>query len=226
MRSPSLIGLYPHAWRVRYGDEMSAVIEVAPPSLRAQVDLVRGALDAWLHPPTPSRVPAVGALLGGGSWTAAAAAVVFQPAPPDWPGYIVEILGLAFLAAAFLLVATLGCALRAGDAWGRAMATAVAFTIAAYLAWIGALAATAAGIVDGPTLAVAQTVAMLGTMLVGLVLARAGDEAIGLLMVIGPIAMLIPWSVSWLFFGAFWTAVGIVLSLERSRRPGTDWWAS
>jgi len=202
---------------------MSAVIEVVPLGLRDRVDLVRGALDAWLHPPTPSRIPAAGALLGGGLWTAAAAAVVFQPAPPDWPGYIVEILGLAFLAAAFLLAATLGCALRAGDLGGRAMATAVAFTIAAYLAWIGALAATAGGIVDGPTLAVAQTVAMLGTMLVGLVLVRAGDEAIGLLMLIGPIAMLIPWSVSWLFFGALWTAVGIVLSFERSRRPGTDW---
>ena len=60
------------------------------------------------------------------------------------PGYIAEVLGLASLAAAFLLVATLGCALRAGDPWGRAMATTVAFTIATYLAWIGALAATAA----------------------------------------------------------------------------------
>ena len=37
------------------------------------------------------------------------------------------------------------------------------------------------------------------------------------------IPMLIPWSVSWLFLGASWTAVGCVLGAERSRRPGTGW---
>lgn len=226
MRTPSFVGLYPPAWRDRYGDEMAALIDVAPLRLRDRVDLVRGALDAWLHPPAPSRVPAVAALVGGGLWTVAAAAVVFQPAPPDWPGYIVEIVGLALLAAGFLLVATLGCALRAGDRGGRAMSVAVALTIAGYIAWIGALAATAAGVLDGPSLAAAQTIAMLGSTLVGAVLVRAGDEAIGFLVLIGPVAMLIPWTVSWLVLGASWTAVGCVLGAERSRRPGTGWRAS
>ena len=82
---------------------------------RDRVDLVRGALDAWLHPPTPSRIPAVAALVGGGLWTLVAAGVVFQPAPPDWPGYLAEAVPLALVAVAFLLVATLGCALRSGD---------------------------------------------------------------------------------------------------------------
>ena len=223
MRSPSLVGLYPRAWRERYGDEMEALLEAAPLRRRDRVDLVRGALDAWLHPPARSRVPAVAALVGGGLWTVAAAAVVFQPAPPDWPGYVVEILGLSLLAAGFLLIATLGCALRAGDRGGRAMAVAVALTIAGHVAWIGALAATAAGVLDAPALAAAQTAAMLGSTLVGAVLVRASAEPIGLLVMTGPIAMLIPWTVSWLVLGASWTAVGWLLLVEQSRRPDSGW---
>lgn len=223
MRSTSLIGLYPRTWRDRYGDEMAALIEARRLRRRDRIDLVRGALDAWLHPPEPSRVPVIAALIGGGLWTIAAAAVVFQPTPPDWPGYIVEIVGLALVAAGFLLVATLGCSLRTGDRAGRAMAVAVVLTIAGYLAWIGALAATAAGVLDPPSLAAAQTVAMLGTTLVGATLVRAGDQAVGLLVMLGPIAMLIPWTVTWLALGASWTAVGCVLGTERSRRSGPGW---
>lgn len=226
VRPRSLVGLYPPAWQDRYGDEMAALIEAAPLRRRDRVDLVRGALDAWLHPPAPSRVPALAALVGGGLWTVAAAAVVFQPAPPQWPGYIVEILGVALLAAAFLLVATLGCALRASDRTGRTMAIAIALTILGYLAWIGALAATASGVVDGPGLAAAQTVAMLATTLVGVVLVRAGDHALGLLVALGPMTMLIPWTISWLVLGASWTAVGCVLAAERSGRPRSGWRAS
>jgi hypothetical protein len=200
---------------------MEALLETRPIGRRAQIDLVRGALDAWLHPPVPSHVPAVAALVGGGLWTVVAAAVVFQPAPPQWPGYIMEILGLALISAGFLLVATLGCALRAGDLGGRAMWLAIALTVGGYLAWIGALAATAAGIIDGPTLAAAQTVAMVGTALVGVVLARRGDEAVGLLLMVGPIAMLVPWTTSWLVLGAAWNAVGWVLTANRSPRRGT-----
>lgn len=223
MRTPSLIGLYPRVWRDRYGDEMAVLIEARPLHLRDRADLVRGALDSWLHPPTRSRVPVIAALIGGGLWTVAAAAVVFQPVPPQWPGYLVEILGLALVAAGFLLLATLGCSLRLGDGAGRAMAVAVALTIAGYVAWIIALGATAAGSLDGPTLAAAQTVAMLGTTLVGAVLVRAGDVAVGLLVMLGPIAMLIPWTVTWLVLGASWTAVGCLLAVERSRRPGPGW---
>jgi hypothetical protein len=39
----------------------------------------------------------------------------------------------------------------------------------------------------------------------------------------GPIAMLVPWTVLWLAFGAAWTAVGIVLSMERALWPGERW---
>jgi hypothetical protein len=51
MRRHLLLRLYPRAWRERYGEELSAQLEAERP-LRIGVvaDLVRGALDAHLHP--------------------------------------------------------------------------------------------------------------------------------------------------------------------------------
>ena len=74
----------------------------------------------------------------------AAAGVVGQPVPPDWPGYLAEIVLVALAAATLLLVATLGCALRAGDAGGRAMRVGSALTAVGFVAWIAALAVAAA----------------------------------------------------------------------------------
>lgn len=215
--------LYPGSWRSRYGDEMEALLEERPPGHREHLDLLRGALDAWLHPATPSRVPAAAALIGGGLWTIAAAAVIAQPTPADWPGYITEVLGVAIVAATFLLIATLGVAMRAGGRGRRAGTMALALTIVGYPAWIGALAATTAGVLDGPALAGAQTLAMLGGTLVGVVLVRTGDLAVGFLVLIGSVAMLLPWTIAWLPLGASWNAVGWVLLIERSRAPGTGW---
>ncbi len=44
------LALYPQAWRERYGEELAALVEERPPSLRATLDLLRGAADAHLHP--------------------------------------------------------------------------------------------------------------------------------------------------------------------------------
>jgi len=221
-----LVRLYPRWWRRRYGVEMRALLDAGPLRTGDWLDLARGALDAWVHPATPSRIPALTALVGGGLWTMVAAAVVFQPVPPDWPGYLAEILLPALLAAGFLLVATLGCVLRAGDGGGRTMGFAAGLSAIGYLTWMAALVGTAAGLTDGPTLAAAQTLAMIGTTLVGAVLVQAGDEAVGLLLVVGSVAMLIPWTATWLAFGAVWTAIGIVLELERPSRLGARWRAS
>ena len=223
MRLTRLVRLYPSSWRRRYEDEMRFLLDARPVRSRDAIDLLRGALDAWLHPPEPSRIPAAAALVGGGLWTVGAAAVVLQPVPPDWPGYLSEIVMLALVSVGFLLVAILGCALRVSDVAGRAMGLALALTVAGYVAWMTALAATAAGVADGPTLAAAQTASMIGAALVGAVLVRAGDASVGLLVMLGPIAMLIPWTVAWLAFGAAWTAIGIVLEMGRSRSPGRPW---
>jgi len=215
--------LYPGPWRARYGDEMEALLEERRPGPRERLDLLRGAVDAWLHPPAPSRVPAASALIGGGLWTIAAAAVITQPTPADWPGYIADVLGVAILAVCFLFVATLGVSLRAEGRGRRAGTVAVALTLVGYPAWIAALVATAAGTLDGSALAAAQTLAMLGAALVGVVLVRVGDLAVGFLVLVGSVAMLLPWTIAWLALGASWNAVGWVLLIERWRSPGTGW---
>jgi hypothetical protein len=45
-----LLALYPPRWRRRYGDELRALIGSQPFSLHAAIDLIAGAIDAWLEP--------------------------------------------------------------------------------------------------------------------------------------------------------------------------------
>jgi hypothetical protein len=214
-----LLGLYPRWWRDRYGDEMRALLELAPPSPHDKVDLARGAMDAWLHPPEPSHLPALAAFLGGGLWTVAAAGVMVQPVPPDWPGYLTDVIAMALVAVGALLVAIVGIALRAADREGRATRLAVGLAIVGYGGWFVALAATATGAADAVTLWAAQATAMIATAAVGAVVIRAGDDRIGSLVLLTAAALLVPWTVMWLVFGACWTAVGVILFLERGTGP-------
>ncbi|HEX5015891.1 MAG TPA: hypothetical protein VFV72_17225 [Candidatus Limnocylindrales bacterium] len=46
----ALIRLYPRAWRERYEAEFLTLLEARPPTLYDRFDIVRGALDARLHP--------------------------------------------------------------------------------------------------------------------------------------------------------------------------------
>lgn len=45
-----LLALYPRAWRRRYGAEIAELLAQEPLNMRLVIDLVRGALDARLHP--------------------------------------------------------------------------------------------------------------------------------------------------------------------------------
>jgi hypothetical protein len=45
-----LLRLYPRPWRERYGEEFEALLADRPPTLRHRLDIVRGALDARVHP--------------------------------------------------------------------------------------------------------------------------------------------------------------------------------
>ena len=220
MSAERYVRLYPRAWRARYGAEMEAVLdaEVGAHAIRDAVDLMRGAFDAWLHPATPSWLPAFAALVGGGLWTVVAVAIVVQPSPPDWPGYLIDLVPIALVAVVALLVATLGCALRAGDAGGRLAIVASLAIVLGSAAWIAAMALTIAGMTDGATLAATQAVAVLGMTSIGLLLLRAGDPVVGWLLLCGSVAMLIPWTGGWLVFGAAWTCIGIYLVVERLSR--------
>jgi hypothetical protein len=82
----TLLRLYPRAWRERYGEEMSAVLEDRPPGPFDWLDLMLGAFDAHLHGrhlgrgliqgkgiPMSLRVGASAAVLGGVLWLIALA---------------------------------------------------------------------------------------------------------------------------------------------------------
>jgi hypothetical protein len=45
-----LLKLYPPRWRRRYGAELKAIVAAQPFSVGGALDLIGGALDAWLHP--------------------------------------------------------------------------------------------------------------------------------------------------------------------------------
>ena len=83
--------------------------------------------------------------------------------------------------------------------------------------------AAIAGVSDAPTLAAAQTIALVGTALIGVLLVRAGDDLIGMALLAGASAMIIPWSMTWLAFGAAWTAVGIALAVDRAAASPSHW---
>jgi len=69
-----LLGLYPRAWRARYGDEFAELLAARPPSIRDRLDIVVGAIDARINP----QVPVAGdrERLLGGDRAARSAAIV------------------------------------------------------------------------------------------------------------------------------------------------------
>ncbi len=129
-----------------------------------------------------------------------------------------ETVPFAIVAATCLWIATTACLLRAGEAPDRAIKLAPGLLLAGYMAWIMLLVGTLLGMAGGPPLAAAQTIAMLGTMAVGLILARRRDEPVGYLLLVASVALLVPSTVAWLGFGAAWTAVGIAICMDRRSR--------
>jgi hypothetical protein len=213
-RGAGILRLYPGSWRARYEDEMLAVLEQADPGRRARIDLARGAVDARLH--ADSRLPIVAALLTGGLWTVAGVIVVGQPAPPDWPGYLIEVLPLAIVAVLAGIVAIVGCWARQSDRVGRLGAVAVALAVAGDLAWAASLVAAAAQLGYGAVTMAAQAVALAGSLLVGIALTRTDDLPIGAAIALSSALMLLGWPMAWLAFGLAWTFVGVTLLA----RPG------
>ena len=98
-----LVGLYPAAWRERYEAEFVEILASRPPGVADRIDIVRGALDAHLHPqvrrprevqpPTPvdgnvriARRLGFGALAGAGLWVVAWIVVLLGPVRYDGYG--------------------------------------------------------------------------------------------------------------------------------------------
>lgn len=61
-----LLRLYPRRWRERYGEELEEILARERHTPRLVLDVLAGALDAWLHPLVPSRpVPTKAGAAGG-----------------------------------------------------------------------------------------------------------------------------------------------------------------
>jgi hypothetical protein len=211
-----LLRLYPRSWRARYEDEVLALLEQAHLGRRARVDLARGALDARVH--AESRWPIAAALLSGGLWTVGGVMVLAQPAPPDWPGYLVEVLPLAFVAVLAGFVAIVGCWARQSDLVGRLGAVGVVLAIVGDLVWATSLAAAATGLGYGAVTMAGQATSLAGSLAVGLTLTRTDDLPIGAAIALSSALMLLGWPAAWLAFGLAWTFVGVALLA----RPGAS----
>jgi hypothetical protein len=216
-----LLRLYPARWQRRYAPEMDALLADEPPGMRDRLDLVRGALDAHLHPWWVPAWPLAAAAVGGVGWTFAGAIALGQPAPPDWPGYLVETLPVFLAAAPLLLLATLGASTRLGPRDPSAVRLGRPLAAIGWVAWIVLLGAAVAGQGAGPALAVAATAAAAGTLLIGIALLVGGDWAPGGAMLVAALVLVVPAPWSATAFGAAWVLVAIAQLLDPRPRPRT-----
>jgi hypothetical protein len=199
---------------------MRSVLEEANVGAGGRFDLARGALDAWLHPPRPSRLPALLAMSGGGIWTLVALTIVTQPVLPDWPGYIQESIGLAIVGVVLLTGAVVGAWLRLGEGTGSVGVVAVDIAVAGHVAWAVALVVALIGLEYGASTALAQAAAAVGTILVGLVALRSGRGWLGLALVAAGTGLVVPSAWGWLLAGGAWIVVGIVELRDRPEPAG------
>ena len=69
MTAERLLRLYPRAWRERYGDEFLAIVGDRGLGLQQTIDIVSGAIDAWLSADVRNATRAAGAVPSGGTMT-------------------------------------------------------------------------------------------------------------------------------------------------------------
>lgn len=213
------IALYPRAWRIRYGDELEAVLQEGRLGVRDRLDLVRGALDAHLHPAVPSPLPVAAAVAGSGLVAAHAVALAVQPVPTDWPGYLDDALPLITGGVAALLPVLVGMWLKLGDSDGVLGRVGIVLAVAGHLAWLAALVAAMVRLTYGPATAAVATVALAGTAFLGVALAGRGRPLLGALLAAAGLAGVAPPSVGWPAFAAAWTAVAVLLLIDLARGP-------
>ena len=161
-----LIALYPRAWRDRYEDEFLRLIADRPPTIADRFDVVRGALDARLHPQvrstrdTPPPVPegdvrfarrlGFASVIGGAVWPLALAVAATGPIVQDAEGPYVDgsaALPFSVLAVILLSAGLVGQVLRlplTASVARASAATAIPFLVLYGMApWLFPLAAIA-----------------------------------------------------------------------------------
>ena len=112
------VRLYPATWRARYEVELRDTLSSRPLTVRDRWDLVRGALDAWVHPELVEPVAGELALAGHGSFEA------HHRADMPWIPF------LGVLAATSLAMAALQVLIRPHGLWGEQHPQSVLLTVA------------------------------------------------------------------------------------------------
>ena len=215
------LGLYPRAWRERYGSELEEVLEREPVGFKTRVDLVRGAIDAHLHPRSRSQLPVLATVTASGLAVAHALALAAQPVATEWPGYLEDALPLIIGSVVASVPALVGLWLKLGDADGALGRLGVILAVIGHGAWLLALTAAATRLAYGPLTAAAATIAMAGTAMLGVALAGRGRPILGVLVAGVGLAGLAPPAWAWAAFAAAWTAVAAVVVLDRPDAPVT-----
>ncbi len=204
-----MLRLYPRAWRDRYEAEMLAVLEDRALDLRTRLDLVRGAMDAHVHPIAAPATPVVASVIAGVAWIVAGLAAATQPLLPDWPGFLVETLPIGLIGTAAGARVVLAVGRRSGLGGPRGTGPALAIAVIGHIALIVTLVGALLGGPYGAITGAALSIAGVGTVLVGLIRARAGDHPVAEAVLIAGAAMLIPSPIAWPLAGAAWIALAI-----------------
>ncbi len=128
MRPESLLRLYPPAWRARYGDEFLALASERPLGPRQTIDIISGALDAWLTADVRRATRPRPAPAGGTAMSKTLAC-----APPSTTSRRDALIGAAIMIGASLVLTFLGLQAKARG-WDTAAETILSLSFPAALA--------------------------------------------------------------------------------------------
>jgi len=208
-RGVGWLRLYPRDWRDRYEPEMLAVLEARPLDRRMRMDLIRGALDAHMHPRMPPPIPWVASLVGGAAWIVCGLASALQPTAPDWPGYLLETVPVGAVGAFAAAGVVVAVARRSGLEPPRGADGALVVAVVAYGLWVAALLVATMGGPYGAITGACQSLAAVATVAVGLVRWNEGDHPIGEVALIAGAAMLVPTPIAWAIAGGACVALAL-----------------
>ena len=216
-----LLLLYPRPWQARYGAEVTALLAESPPDLRDRLDLVKGALDAHLHPMAAPTWPVAAAGIAGVAWTVAGSVALGQPVPPDWPGYLEETLPMLAGVIPLVALAGIGVSTRLGDRNPRLARIGRALVTLAAGAWTVLLLATMLRLTGGAELAAAGTAMAAGLLAVGIALLGAGDWRPAVALLAAGMCLLAPTAWSHAAFGVSLVVLATTMLADPrpTRRP-------
>lgn len=237
-----LVRLYPRTWRDRYEVEFLGVLASRPPSLRDRFDIVRGAMDARLHPELPGStegsrpkmqpapLAAAASVSAGVVWLAWLGLVLrdfrgWGTGMPESQALMVALaalMGLAFASAHVFLPMAAQATMRPFG--GIAASTAaVSFTLTAFgggatvaFALLGstALAAALAGRAVPVPVALAWAASTLLALAAMVAFVNGGGRELGLL------PLLLPFGLSWILVGVVVARRGVPSPAPQASTPG------